>query len=361
MSSRQHIKFFNSLKSDGFKSQILLSFIVAVLVTTIVYAGTFLEPSGFSLWQLPGGFLIVFFLWQLQIVVAKRLDKTLPWKTDFRKRLLWQTIICFIISFLILNVIYLIFKLYSIRYYERPGSSYNIYIFFMLNSLIFIFFLLVTGLQLGHTFILQWKESQLFAEKLKNENNQAKIMRYQHQLNPHFVFNNLNILTALIEKDPSAAKIFTEQFSTSYRYLLQETEKELVSLYTELNFIESYIHLLKVRFQQRIQFSFTVAENLKSLFIPPFSLQLLIENCVKHNITSLDKPLLIEVFSNNKTITVRNNLQLKTMPESNSGAGLKNIINRYGFLSDRRIEIEKTNTNFSVTLPLLESHEYNHY
>lgn len=251
--------------------------------------------------------------------------------------------------------------MYSIQHFETPGSKYDIYLFLLVNSIFFILFLLVTGLHLGFTFIQQWRDSLLLAGKLKDENNQAKIIGYRQQLNPHFVFNNLNILTALIEKDPVAAKLFVEQFSLSYRYLLQGTDKEMISLETELQFIESYIYLLKVRFQEGIQFSVHLTEPSKKLFLPPFSIQLLIENCVKHNITSSETPLVIELFSSDKAITVKNKLQLKTMPDSGTATGLKNIINRYTILTDLPVQIEKTNSYYSVTLPLLEPDEHHYY
>lgn len=354
-------KISSPVTPDGLKTRLILSMVVAVLVTTIVYASSFLEATGFSLWQLPIGFCVVFFLWQLQVMIARRLDKILPWQDGFLKRIFWQIIACFLASFILINLAYLAFKLYSIRNYEGPGSGYDIYLFLLVNSIIFILFLLVTGLQLGYTFILQWQESQLLAGKLRDENNQAKIMGYKQQLNPHFIFNNLNILTALIEKDQASAKVFVEQFASSYRYLLQASEKELVPLRTELSFIESYIYLLKVRFQNSIHYTLNIPANLLDLYIPPFSIQLLIENCVKHNITSQSKPLLIEVYSNDKTVIVKNNLQLKEQPEQGTHTGLKNIINRYHFFTDIEIKIEKTNDYFSVSLPLLESNEYINY
>ncbi|MEI9806588.1 MAG: histidine kinase [Bacteroidota bacterium] len=341
---------------NGLTTRVVLSLIVALLVTAIMYTSSFLNPTGYSLWQLPIVFGYVFTLWQMEVILAKRLDRSMPWNLGFSRRLFREIGFSLLFSLVILNVPYTCFKLYS----EHPGSTYNVYIFLLVNSLGFIFYLLVTALHMGITFLSQWLEAKEIAGKLREENSQAKILRYQEQLNPHFVFNNLNIVTALIDKDPESAKTFVEQFSASYRYLLLESDKELVTLKSEIDFLESYLYLLKVRFQQSLQTIIKIPDELLELYVPPFSLQLLIENCIKHNVISQVNPLVIEVLAFDKQVMVRNNRQPKLQTDHPSNKGLTNIQNRYQFFTDLQIDVKQTSTYFSVSIPLLETNEYSH-
>lgn len=345
---------------NGLTARVVLSLIVALLVTAIMYASSFLNPTGYSLWQLPIVFVYVLTLWQMEVMLAKRLNRLMPWKQGFSRRLFRETGLSLLFSLILLNIPFTCFKLYSIQYLEQPGGSYNVYIFLLVNSLGFIFYLLVTALHMGNTFLSQWLETKEIAGKLREENSQAKILRYQEQLNPHFVFNNLNIVTALIDKDPESAKTFVEQFSTSYRYLLAESDKELVTLKSEVEFLESYLYLLKVRFQQSLQTEIKIPDKFLEFYIPPFAVQLLIENCIKHNVISQVTPLIIEVLAFDTKLMVRNNLQPKLQIDHSSNKGLTNIQNRYQFFTDVEIEIKKTESYFSVIIPLLESNEHSH-
>ncbi len=220
---------------------------------------------------------------------------------------------------------------------------------------------MVTGLQLGLTFIKNWKESQLISEKLKKENIQAKLESLKNQVNPHFLFNNLNILTVLIDNNKSQAKEFVEKFAEVYRYLLKSKDKELARVETELEFINSYLYLLKIRFEKSIYVKININPVFLDSYIPPLALQLLIENAIKHNISSMAKPLYIEIYTEQGYLIVKNNLQFKEDSGEGTNTGLQNITNRYAFLSEKNIIIEKTEKDFIVCLPLLDLIEYTHY
>ncbi|MCY7309617.1 MAG: histidine kinase, partial [Chitinophagaceae bacterium] len=173
-------------------------------------------------------------------------------------------------------------------------------------------------------------------------------------INPHFLFNNLNVLSGMVIKDNPEANHFFEEFSKVYRYILNNQEKELVELRSELEFVQPYIFLLKKRFDEGLTISLNIPEHYKSYHVVPAALQMLIENAIKHNIVSRHKPLHIYIHANgNNTMIVSNNLQLRQTGEPSTKIGLQNIRKRYELISGREIEVKETVTTFEVTLPLL--------
>ncbi len=200
----------------------------------------------------------------------------------------------------------------------------------------------------------EYKTTSLEAEQLKSISAQAELQLIKNQINPHFLFNNLNVLSALIMKDNKEANRFIEEFSKVYRYILSNHNKELVELKQELDFIKPYIFLLEKRFAEGLQIQINIAESQQDKLIIPASLQMLIENAIKHNVVSRNKPLIIDVHTNgNNTIVVSNNLQQKQTVENSTGIGLQNIIKRYQLVSNRHVAIDSNENNFTVTLPLI--------
>lgn len=202
-------------------------------------------------------------------------------------------------------------------------------------------------------FLKNWKQTALDAEKLKKEQMATKYESLKNQVNPHFLFNSLNALTNLVFEDQDMAAAFIRQLSKVYRYVLDTRSKEVVSLETELKFVESYLFLQKIRFDEKLKVEIKVGGYEKRM-IPPLALQMLLENAIKHNTIAKDEPLTIKIFTENEMLVVENNLQIKNIPiEEVSGMGLANIKARYEFLSDKPVVIEKTGKIFRVELPLL--------
>lgn len=200
----------------------------------------------------------------------------------------------------------------------------------------------------------EYKMSSLEAEQLKHISTQAELQLIKSQINPHFLFNNLNVLSALIMKDNTEANKFIEEFSKVYRYILSNHDKELVPLQTELDFIKPYIFLLQKRFAEGLQINVTIEEKYRDQYIIPAALQMLIENAIKHNVVSRHRPLMIDVHSNgNNTVVVSNNLQAKQTIERSTGIGLQNILKRYQLVSNKEILIKKDEARFTVTVPLI--------
>lgn len=200
----------------------------------------------------------------------------------------------------------------------------------------------------------EYETTALEAEQLKSTTAQAELQLIKSQVNPHFLFNNLNVLASLVMKDNKEANRFIEEFSKVYRYILSNHNKELVKLKEEIDFIKPYIFLLEKRFTDGLRIKVNIDEGQYNKFIIPASLQMLIENAIKHNIVSKHKPLLIDVHTNgNNTIVVSNNLQQKQTVENSTGIGLQNIIKRYQLVSNRSVSINAGENSFTVTLPLI--------
>lgn len=204
-------------------------------------------------------------------------------------------------------------------------------------------------------FFTEYKKQREEAEALRAASEQAQIQLLKNQVNPHFLFNNLNVLSAMVIRDNPDANKFIEEFSKVYRYILNNQDKELVSLQTELDFVEPYLYLLKKRFTEGLHISISIPEHYKHFQLVPASLQLLVENAIKHNVVSRSKPLHIHIHGNgNQTLVVSNNLQPRQTVEDSMRIGLQNIHKRYSIISGRNVEVIKTKDTFEVLLPLLE-------
>lgn len=229
--------------------------------------------------------------------------------------------------------------------------KFNSYNEFVIISLMITF--LISLFLHGREFLLQWKQSAVEAEKYQKESITAQYNSLKSQVNPHFLFNSLNALTNLVYEDQDKAAKFIKQLSEVYRYVLDTQSKEVVSLKEELEFLDSYIFLQKIRFGDNLKIQVDLMKT-KSM-VAPLALQLLIENAIKHNIVSSDDPLKIKLTGNGKFIIIENDLQRKTtLGEPSQGIGLENIKNRYKFLSPISVEVSETNGKFIVKLPIIE-------
>ena len=181
----------------------------------------------------------------------------------------------------------------------------------------------------------------------------ASFETLKNQLDPHFLFNSLNVLSALIEENPEKAQEFTISLSKIYRYVLDQKDKSLITVEEEIRFAKLYVSLLKMRFENGLNVNFPSENDLFQYQMIPLSLQLLLENAIKHNIVSDHKPLQIDLFFEEHQLIVRNNYQKKQNIKQSNGVGLKNIAQRYQLLSKEKMKIEADNLFFRVELPLL--------
>ncbi len=190
--------------------------------------------------------------------------------------------------------------------------------------------------------------------KLEKLTAQHKLNTLKNQVNPHFLFNSLNTLVSIIPQEPELAIQFVQNLSRSYRNILEVRNEKLITIKDELHALQSYIYLLKTRFQGKIEIYETVTDDLMDNFIIPLSLQILIENAVKHNITSKSKPLSIKIYNEGDFIVVQNNLQKKDQEHNSTKIGLSNIQDRYALLVEKNIQIIETDHFFTVKLPIIK-------
>ena len=208
----------------------------------------------------------------------------------------------------------------------------------------------------ARSFMIEWKKSvkqETTKQEIVAKTETAKFESLKNQLDPHFLFNSLNVLTSLIGENPNQAEKFTTKLSKVYRYVLEQRNKDLVPIQEELDFAKTYMELLRMRFEDAIEFNITENVSNPQLKIVPLSLQLLLENAVKHNVVSPSKPLVINIYEDNRSLVIENNINPKEAIGKSTKVGLQNIADRYGLITDRGVKIENNKKTFKVSLPLL--------
>jgi LytS/YehU family sensor histidine kinase len=217
-----------------------------------------------------------------------------------------------------------------------------------------LFVLPAVSIHFGIYFMTQWKKTKLKSEQLEKENIRTQLEVLKSHIDPHFLFNNLNILSSLIDEDKETARSFLDNFCEVYRYVLKNKQIELVGLDEELEFLDAYIYLLQNRFGEKLSFQKEVFCNTHKFQVPPLALQIVVENVIKHNSMDKEDPLIIELSIEDEKLVVKNNLKPKKAKVESSNTGLANIKKRFEFLSNREVEILNIESHFIVKLPLLE-------
>jgi len=219
----------------------------------------------------------------------------------------------------------------------------------------FAIWITIAAVSIGHIiyFYNKSQKNKIKEQKVIAGAASAKFDALKNQLDPHFLFNSLNVLTSLIEENPDNAQKFTTSLSKVYRYVLEQKSKELVTVDEELNFAKTYMSLLKMRFEDSIIFEMPNMASNPEAKVVPLSLQLLLENAVKHNMVTSRKPLHIKIYEDGDYLVVMNNLQPKQIVKKSSGVGLENIKQRYKLLSNRKVQINQRDKDFGVAIPML--------
>ncbi|WP_374461777.1 2TM domain-containing protein [Chryseobacterium taeanense] len=282
------------------------------------------------------------------------LNKKIPWSEATTKRAIIS-----IGSILFVNIILVYFCNYmNFVVFQKVATTedyfsgkYNYINWFTINIA-----LLISAFLHAKGFMEELKKTskkEVVEQKLIAKSANAQFESLKNQLDPHFLFNSLNVLSSLIDENPKHAQKFTASMSKIYRYVLEQKDKELVTVEDELEFAKTYCELLKTRFEDSVGFVFDVKKEDYRKFVVPLSLQLLLENCIKHNFATSSKPLLIKIFSENDTLCIENNLQVREQIKESSGIGLSNIVQRYSLLTKKNVFIEKSEDYFKVKLPVI--------
>ncbi len=212
-------------------------------------------------------------------------------------------------------------------------------------------------MELGYFLLHKWRFSLAELERFKKQNAEFRFETLINQVNPHFLFNSLNTLSSLIYENKDVAAQYIRELSKVYRYVLENKENELVLLKHDLEFLKAYIYLFELRFKDMISFEFKIEDTYLEWYIAPMTIQLLIENAVKHNIISRKKHLYLIIYTENDYLVVANSLQKKINKPYSSGLGLNNIRGRYSYLSEKKIIIEESEDFFRVKIPIICKHE----
>ena len=296
-----------------------------------------------TMWQYILVVAIFNIITEMNVLIDNIFERFFPIPAKISLRVALHFLVSLMIGFLALS--YFENQIYHIDVLQHP-VTWLMFAF----GLIFVFILVVVSISIRIT--TRWIAAQQEVEHLKQLQLQNDYNALQDQLNPHFLFNSLSVLTSMIRYDPDAALRFTEHFTDTYRYVLQNRERGTVPLADELAFIHAYLELHRERLGDALDVSLDIDSALNERRIPPFSLQLLIENAIKHNIAAKETPLNIRIFSTNDTICVENNLQPRQSSYSTS-KGLKNLLARYEFLTEQQPDIQETDQVYRVELPLL--------
>ena len=341
------------------RKSIMLSFIIGCAVFLI---GNTIS-GGFK-FESVNEFLINFLLYQLYSFV---LGFSNMYFFDYMERISWKkndTLKRIIIGILASTVLTLIglFFLRAFTSVALYGKSFQNFIanekFQYYQFGLWITLTIVIIFHLVY-FYNKYQQNKIKEQKVIAGTASAKFDALKNQLDPHFLFNSLNVLTSLIEENPENAQKFTTSLSKVYRYVLEQKNKELVSVDEELEFAKTYMLLLKMRFEDSIVFDIPEKANNPESKVVPLSLQLLLENAVKHNTVTSNKPLHIKIYEDGDSLVVENNLQAKQIVKKSSGVGLNNIMQRYDLLTNKKININKEANRFTVAIPMLTKQIYN--
>jgi len=288
------------------------------------------------------------------VILGRYFDRVLPWQNRPRMiniRLALEFAVTSISSALIISLI--TFSLDKIFPYMDQGMS-KAQMYFDNISIALMVNLIALSIIEGNSIYIMWKESLLNTEALKREKIETQFAVLKNQVNPHFLFNSLNVLSSLVAQAPEKAQEFIMEFSRVYRYIFDVGDETVVEVSRELDFINSYISLHQKRHGVSLKLDVNVsAENLKK-YIPVLSLQILVENAIKHNEISEAHPLVIAIFDEGDNLVVRNNFQPRDDRQESLGIGLKNIKERYGYLADREPVFLRKDMEYVARLPLLE-------
>ena len=333
---------------------LLLAFFVQIIIITYNYATGFIEvPNvGNYLTRLIIGtsfsFSFALLLVFIDLHIINGLDKTFPLPQKLIPRIPTELVLT-IIAGVIIGTSVTVIAGTLMPYVD--GLMKNIINNSLITSVINLIILTVIE---AIVWFKRSQESLLIAEKLGRENSQIRFEMLKSQLNPHFLFNSLNVLSSLIKKDSDKAQNFVDEFSSVYRYTLDVIEKPVIELREELDFAKSYLYLQKIRFDNAVEMGINVEASKLNYFVPPLAVQTLLENTFKHNKVSVDNPLKIRIYDEDNFLFIVNNLQSKIKGSDSKGVGLNNLNKRYELLGEQLPQFSVTEKEYVAKIPLIK-------
>lgn len=298
-------------------------------------------------------FLAIALILVSNYIVTSILDRLVPWDIYKIKRFILQVLLGLTVSLGIINGLYILLKN---NFTDTAPDTIQL---ILLNTYGAAIVIPIIAIYFGIKFLKAWSNTQLEAERLQKENARSQMMSLRNHLDPHFLFNNLNILSSLMDHDIELSKSYLEKFAEVYRTILKSELSDLTTLSDEIKLIDAYIYLVKIRWRDALDISININEEDLKKALPPLSGQMLIENVIKHNTISKSSIMKIELKSvDNSFLSVSNSKKPKIYSDNTkSGTGLINIQNRYAYFTNRKVEVTDGPKNFEVKLPLLTIEE----
>jgi len=325
--------------------------VIIFIIERLVFGGGFDLPINELAKVLGIHFMYATVLTALNAYFFYYLEVKYSWKENSKNRLVvgaLGSIILTMVGLTILRFVTLVVILgYPLDRFLNDPSAISYYTFGLVITLI------VSLVFHAVFFYKALSEKKVTEQQIVAKTETAKFESLKSQIDPHFLFNSLNVLASLIGENPAQAEKFTTKLSKVYRYVLEQKNKDLIDLDEELQFAKTYMELLKMRFENALTFDIPEKASNPELKIIPLSLQLLLENTIKHNAVSEENPLKVVITEANGYLVITNNYNPKTVLEQGTKVGLNNIIDRYNLITLKKVSVEKTSDNFTVKLPLL--------
>ncbi|GAB3899156.1 hypothetical protein GCM10028803_19780 [Larkinella knui] len=298
-------------------------------------------------------FLVLNAIWGFHYWFNDFLNRRLPFEKNIKLRFFVQVIggwsivkTISVVAGYIVSTFYFSTQFTDISQKNRFGIIIIGFTIFLANTVVCL------GFMASH-FLKRWQEDAIRATQLEKEKVQVQLDSLKNQISPHFLFNSLSSLDGLIHENPDLASQFLRQLSKVFRYVIQHKDKDLVTLTTEVDFINNYVLLLKTRFNGSLDIQIEIPSVYADKAIVPVTLQILIENAIKHNVATTGQPLAIHIMAVDDCVIVENNLQRKQRVETSNGQGLTNLKALYHFLSEREVKVEEQKESFRVCVPLI--------
>ncbi|MFD1770954.1 sensor histidine kinase [Sphingobacterium suaedae] len=341
---------------------VFFAFVLLYVVTFIIdpyspYWDGYFKRQSLAL-DLLFSFLLCFLYSETSIFISARLNKRMPWTENPVKRFLVEAILV-LWSVLLINFIGDSAAVLFINepcggiWREVSNEEARGMLQWTVVSVMIAF--MIVAVNTGNYLIQNWKNAAVRASELNQMATEAELQSLKMQIDPHFVFNNLSVLSELILEDQQLGYEYAENFSKIYRYMLVNSKKDVIPLDDELRFLHSYIFLIENRFGEGVRFLIHVVREARQYFTPPLTLQLLVENALKHNKTSKKDPLLVRIYTlDAQTLVVENNCLPIERDQDSSGIGIRNIIRRYNLLGEREPEVKLEGDLFKIIIPLIK-------
>lgn len=338
------------------KLSLLLLGIAATLQLVII---TYNHFTGFYDLTGPGDFFIRFFwgtflsligaflLALPDLVIIRYLNSRFPWSKRIAARIALQLLLTALLAVIVSTAITLLS--HFINTYRE-----NLWDVLVTNTLIVsVLNVLMMIILEAWIFFNEGAASRKQMENLEKELSQIRFEVLKNQINPHFMFNSLNVLSGLIDKDTEKAQLFIEEFSHIYRYVLETIEKPVATVEDELGFARSYMFLQQIRYGKHLKFEVEIPSRYLKMFLPPLSLQVVLENAIKHNLVSSSQPLIIRIAAGDNRLLVANNLQTRISATATTGLGQQNLRKRYALIGKEEPKFTVGAENYQVILPLI--------